>query len=108
MYCATKDCRWHTEKKGGGFEMRDGELYCEDCIDARRYGDVIGTTCANLHHFTTTHFNGHPIEVRNLGHLRSLEKQYGCSNHVANNDQKNWSTPPPVRPHPETRYPWQR
>jgi hypothetical protein len=103
QFCANESCRWHRERRGGTFELREGELYCEDCIAARRLAPLIGSTCANLWDFTTTHFNGEPIHVTSLNHLRQLEKQYGCSNHTANFMEKDWNTPPPVKPMPENR-----
>ena len=94
IYCATEDCRWHKEKKGGNFEMRDGKLFCSDCIEERRCAPVIGQTCANLWDFTTTHINGEKIHIKSLGQLRRLEKQYGLSNQAANNMERNWGTAP--------------
>jgi hypothetical protein len=94
MFCANPDCHWHEEKRGGNFEMRDGKLYCAECIEMMRSAPVIGTSCKNLWDFTTTHFNGKPVHVQGLSHLRSLEKQYGCSSHIANHMESKWNQPP--------------
>jgi hypothetical protein len=101
IYCGNQACRWSRERRGGTFEEREGVLLCADCIESRRTGEVKGFTCSPLWDFTTTHFNGEPIHVQGLKHLRQLEQQYGCSSHAANFMQKDWNTPPPVRTRPE-------
>jgi len=96
-YCANPDCRWNKELKGGKFiySHRFKGFICEDC------GFLpVPSECKDLWNFTTTHFNGQPIEVKGLNHLRQLEKQFGVSNHAANYERRNWNTPPSVRPHP--------
>lgn len=101
LYCANPDCPKHTVKSGGVFiysrEKRD--FFCDDCFQV----PIVHNDGENRWHFTTTHFDGNPIEVKGLGHLRQLEKNFGCSSHAANYDQKNWNTPPPVKPFPVDR-----
>ena len=93
--CGNPDCPKHHTNCGGEFmysrEKRD--WFCKDCF----YVPAVLNPGKNLWEFTTSHFTGQPIQVKGLEHLRQLEKEYGCSNHVANNMEKNWSTPPPVR-----------
>ena len=106
IYCANEGCRWHTEKKGGTFELHSGKMYCPDCVEVMHMGEHLSATCKELWDFTTTHFNGSPIHVRSLGHLRQLEKQFGVSSHAANYEQRNWNTPPPEKRAPEIKFPW--
>ena len=98
IFCAEPGCRWHTEKKGGNFvySLERRCFLCDDCF----HHPPLPTTCKDLWNFTTTHFNGEPIEVKGIKHLRQLEQQYGCSSHAANYDQAHWDTPPPVKPFP--------
>ncbi len=98
VLCANPDCRWSKEVKGGSFQYsaeRRG-FFCEDCFWVR----PIDPDCKDRWHFTTTHFNGQPIEVKGAAHLRQLEKQFGVSNHAFNYDRSNWDSPPSVRPQP--------
>lgn len=97
MYCMNPDCRWHTEKKGGSFtySMERRGLICDEC---ERFPSL-PSDCKERWNFTTTHFNGRPIEVKGRAHLQQLEKQFGVSNHALNYDQRNWDSPPPVKPH---------
>jgi hypothetical protein len=99
--CANPNCAKHFERHGGEFvySLERKAFFCKDCFHV----PMVWNEGENRWHFTTTHFNGERIEVKSLAHLRSLEKQYGCSSHAANYDQKNWSTPPPVRPMPVDR-----
>ena len=83
--CSNENCVKHTEG-GGKFRLVHGKWYCSDCAG----NDTVLNPGRNLWDFTTTHFNGEPIHVTSLGHLRRLEKQYGCSNFAANNDSRNW------------------
>ena len=89
QFCANESCRRHTEQLGGKFTVRisDGKTFCHECWQWAG----TGATCKNLWQFETTHFTGYKTEVKSLAHLRQLEKQYGCSNHAANHDQRNWS-----------------
>jgi len=86
MFCANETCPLHTEHRGGEFRLVDGKWYCKPC------SRTVGTsqTCKDLWNFTTTHLDGTPVKVKSLAHMRQLEKQYGVSNCVANNDQRNW------------------
>lgn len=94
-YCANVNCPKHTVYTGGRFiySKEKRAFYCEDCF----HPEVIMNGAKNLWDFTTTHFNGHPIHVQGLSHLRELEKQYGCSSHAANHMQADWNTPPARR-----------
>jgi hypothetical protein len=88
QYCAEESCPKHRIHTGGKFSVRlsDGKTFCEDCFQWAG----TGASCKNLWEFTTTHFDGTPVRVRGLHHLRQLEKQYGVSSHAANYDQRNW------------------
>lgn len=85
-FCANTDCIRHTEHRGGKFRFINGKEYCMDCSE----NQAVMNPGKELWSFTTTHFDGHPVKVKSLSHLRQLEKQYGCSNHAANYDQRNW------------------
>ena len=95
IYCGNEGCRWHTEAKGGQFTLIGGKMICPDCLSSLRNGPAITDSCKSACEFTTTHFNGQPIEVKGLHHLRQLEKQFGVSNVAANYDKGNWGPPPP-------------
>lgn len=45
--------------------------------------------------YTTTHLtgDGKPVTIESLGHLRSLERQYGVVVHAFSNEPSNQSTP---------------
>jgi len=86
MFCSNSECPKHTESSGGKFSLVNGKWYCSECAGMAG----CGSTAKNLWDFTTNHFTGHPVHVKSLAHLRQLEKQYGCSNHAANFDQRNW------------------
>lgn len=94
--CAMEGCPKSLEHKGGGFifSREKNAFFCEDCYRLMAGNQTIFNAGKNLWEFTTTHFNGEKIHVRNLSHLRQLEKQYGCSNHAANFMEGQWSTPP--------------
>lgn len=96
LFCANEGCPKHLTKCGGAFiySRERQAFFCKDCFQA---APPVLADCKDRWNFTTTHFTGQPIEVKGLNHLRQLEKQYGCSNHAANNMERNWSTPPPVR-----------
>lgn len=98
MFCANSQCQKHTVKSGGRFiysqERRD--FFCEDCFHV----PLVMNDCSNRWEFVTTHFNGQPIQVKGLNHLRQLEKEFGVSSHAANYEERNWSTPPPIKPMP--------
>ena len=93
MFCSNPECQWSKEEKGGRFlfSMVDKNWYCEECYQAPRMQD----NCNSQFHFTTTHFNGKPIEVKGIRHLQKLEKEFGVSNHDLNYDRMD--TPPPMR-----------
>jgi hypothetical protein len=93
--CSNTECPKHTEYKGGHFiySPERKAWFCDECFRSR---PVLNDGRA-LWDFTTTHFNGEPIHVTSLAHLRQLEQQYGCSNHAANNMEKNWNSPPPEK-----------
>jgi len=96
--CGNVDCWKHTEQSGGEFiySRERREWFCKDCFNI----PAVLSPGKNLWDFTTTHITGKPVHVTSLAHLRQLEKQYGCSSHIANNESKNWSTPPPVKQGP--------
>lgn len=87
QYCADEDCVKHTEHRGGRFRysVAEGKTYCEECFGLH----MIHNDGKNLWDFTTTHFTGSPVHVKNLGHLRQLERQHGVSNQLANNYERN-------------------
>lgn len=99
--CANSECPKHEVPSGGRFiySAERKAWFCEDCFHV----PVVFNEGKNLWEFTTTHFNGQPVHVRSLSHLRELEKQYGCSNHAANNMESNWNVPPPMRRAPMPR-----
>jgi hypothetical protein len=99
MYCADPGCRWHTESKGGEFvfSAERGGFYCPECF---RAGPPVMNSAKNLWDFTTTHFNGEKIHVRDAAHLQRLEKQFGVSNQAFHNDHAHWDIPPSSRPEP--------
>ena len=100
MFCDNKDCRWHTEVRGGHFNYsrERGGLYCDDCFNAP---PPVLNPGKELWHFTTTHLNGERIEVKDRAHLMRLEKQFGVSSQALHNDQAHWDIPPSVRPQPQ-------
>jgi hypothetical protein len=85
--CANVNCVAHTEDRGGRkvFNKADGQWYCDGCFQVQ----IVGNEGKDLWNFTTTHFTGEKTHVKSLGHLRQLEKQYGCSNQLANNYERN-------------------
>lgn len=82
-FCGNENCVAHTEDRGGRkvFNKADGKWYCDGCFTVA----TVAEPGRNLWDFTTTHFTGERTHVKSLGHLRQLEKQYGCSNQLANN-----------------------
>jgi hypothetical protein len=101
--CANENCPKHSVYSGGEFVYSTvaRAFFCKDCFRIKPVMNDGATE--GRWNFTTTHFNGHRIEVKGLRHLRELEKEFGCSNHAANHEERNWSTPPPVRPFPVDR-----
>jgi hypothetical protein len=95
-YCANSTCPKHTKYTGGRFVYSSEKraFFCEDCFHV----PMVLNSAKNLWEFTTTHFTGYPVHVKDLAHLRQLEKEHGCSSHAANNMESNWSVPPPVKP----------
>lgn len=98
IYCGNPDCRWHTEVKGGSFtySAERRAFFCEDCF----YWRPQLNDCKNLWDFTTTHFNGEKIHVRDGAHLDQLCKQFGVSNQARENMERNWDRAPERRPEP--------
>lgn len=86
MFCANESCPSHTEHRGGKFVLVAGKWYCRDCSE----NVTVMNLGRNLWDFTTTHFNGEPVRVKSLGHLRVLEKRFGVSNFAANYDSSKW------------------
>lgn len=99
LFCANEGCPKHLTKSGGEFiySREKSAFFCKECFQA---APAVMNDCQDRWHFTTTHFNGQRVEVKGLSHLRQLEKQFGVSNHAANNDQRNWGAPPPIRERP--------
>lgn len=95
-YCSNSQCERHTVYTGGRFiySAEKRAFFCEDCFSV----PLIMNSAKNLWQFTTTHFTGEKIQVKGLAHLRQLEKEYGCSSHAANYEERHWDTPPPVKP----------
>jgi hypothetical protein len=83
-FCSNENCILHTRHTGGKFRMIQGKWYCYDCAP-----EVMPGTARNLWDFTTTHFDGNRVHVKNLAHLRQLEKKFGVSNQLANNMERN-------------------
>ena len=99
VFCSEPNCRWHTEVKGGHFYYsaeRRG-MYCDDCFNAP---PPVLNPGKELWHFTTTHFNGEKIEVKDGAHLDRLCRQFGVSNQARENMQSHWNDAPSVRPQP--------
>lgn len=88
QYCANPECVKHTERRGGKFRVRpsDGATFCEDCW----WNAGTPEPGKDRWNFVTTHFDGTPVHVKGLAHLRQLEKQHGVSNHAANFDERHW------------------
>jgi hypothetical protein len=101
VLCGNPDCRWHKEARGGTFTYSQERklMLCKDCFGA----PPIPMGCEDRWNFTTTHFNGQPIEVKGIRHLDQLCKQFGVSNHAREYDHSNWNTPPSVRPQETNR-----
>lgn len=94
--CAMDGCTKHLERRGGGFvwSREKNALFCTDCFRAMNGNNTVFNSGKNLWEFTTTHFNGERVHVRNLTHLRELEKRFGCSNWAANNMESRWNETP--------------
>jgi hypothetical protein len=88
QFCANKNCKKHTVHTGGRFRFKvsTGETFCEDCFTVAIQFD----SAKNLYDYTTTHFNGEKIHIRDKNHMRKLEKQFGVSSVIANNMERNW------------------
>jgi hypothetical protein len=89
MRCANLSCIKSEQHRGGRYRFIGGKWYCQECAEWAGTGAVMNPG-KNLWDFTTTHFNGHPVRVKSLQHLRTLEKQFGVSNHAANFDTRHW------------------
>ena len=89
MFCANENCIKHKEHAGGKFKLVGGQWLCQDCAEWAGTG-VVFNKGKNLFQFSTTHFNGRRIDVKGLGHLRKLEKEFGVSSVVANNMERNF------------------
>jgi hypothetical protein len=92
-YCANPECPKHTVYTGGKFlySFERKGFYCQDCYYDR--GPILPNTAKSAFEFVTTAFTGKPIQVNGIKHLERLEKQYGCSSVVLNNNQSNWGSP---------------
>jgi len=88
QFCANPNCIKHTEHRGGKFVFKQstGETFCEDCYMPAVQMD----SARNLWDFTTTHFTGEKVHVRNLKHLDQLCAKHGVSNHARENMKRNW------------------
>ena len=90
LYCDNEECRWHTERKGGAFRVRNGKTYCDECMASY----VIAEPGKELWSFTTMNIGDtthqKPIRVNSLNHLRQLEREHGVISVAANFDQKHW------------------
>lgn len=91
QFCANKNCIKHTEHRGGVFRFKVAtrETFCEDCF--RPAVQLDG--CRELYDIVTTHVNGERMHIRGKAQMREVEKKYGVSHHISNNDQKNWGPP---------------
>jgi hypothetical protein len=99
-FCANPGCRWHTEEKGGHFTyspIRRG-MFCDDCFNAP---PPVLNPGKNLWNYTTTHFNGERIEIKDGAHLDRLCRQFGVSNQARENMESHWNDSPSVRPQPQ-------
>ena len=85
--CSALECPKHTEYSGGKFRLVNGQWFCDECA---KWQGQLGAPCASRYEFTTTHFNGKPVRVRGLNHLRQCEKEFGVSSCIANMEQRNW------------------
>jgi len=86
-YCSNPSCPKHTVHSGGKFKLVNKQWFCSEC--AGNAGAIMNPG-KNLFDFVTTHFDGTPVHVKGLGHLRQLEKKFGVSNHAANYDERHW------------------
>lgn len=84
--CSNPECPKHTEYSGGEFRLVNDQWYCREC--SRSAG--ASATCKNLWNFTTTHFTGRPIEVKDRNHLDRLCKEHGVSNFARENYERSW------------------
>lgn len=89
-YCSEPTCIKHLEYRGGRFRNFNGKWFCEDCAEIQG----VMNAGKDLWNFTTKHLNGEPIKIKNLAHLRQLEKQFGVSNQAANYDERHWDVTP--------------
>jgi hypothetical protein len=92
-FCGNESCVKATEYSGGRFryDTETKKFFCEDCFAIHAGLNP----CKDLWNFSTTHFNGHKIEIKGLKHLDQLCRQFGVSNHARENMERNWNTPPP-------------
>lgn len=71
------------------FDGESSKWFCLDCHPGM--GD---STAAPGFPFTTSNFNGKPVEVSSMRHLRRLEKQHGMNSVAYNMNESNHSAPP--------------
>lgn len=69
----------------GTFKIVGSKKYCVGKCCSERKRDGAKTTFP----FTTTHFDGKPVEVQSLRQLRKLESAYGVQSAAYNQDFKN-------------------
>lgn len=97
--CANEHCIKSREYRGGHFTFKKstGQWFCDDCFRV----DVQFDSARNLWDMTTTHLpGGERVHIRNLAHLRELEKKHGVSNHAANHMERDWNNTPSQIPTP--------
>lgn len=88
QYCANEACPRHHIHTGGRFRVRmsDMKTFCEDCFHVQ----AVMSSAKNLWNFTTTHFTGEKVHVRNGAHLDQLCRQHGVSNHAREHYERSW------------------
>ena len=98
VLCANSECRWHDEVKGGYFTYshKYHGFVCGDCLFVK----PVLNPGKNLYDYSTTHFDGKKRYIGSLENMRRLEKDFGVSSVVANNDHAHWDIPPSSRPEP--------
>ena len=98
VLCDNPECRWHNEPKGGHltYSAKYRGFVCEDC----QFVKPVLNSGKNLYDYSTTHLDGQKRYIGSLENMRRLEKEFGVSSVVANNDQAHWDIPPSV---PEQR-----
>lgn len=88
-FCSNTDCIKSKEYSGGRFKLVGGKWYCLECAEWAGTGAIMNGA-KNLWDFTTTHFNGQPIHVKNGKHLDQICRQFGVSNFARENYERSW------------------